>query len=191
MNIQVIDIEKLKAADYNPRIDLQKGDEEYEKIKRSIKEFGYVDPVIVNSDMTVIGGHQRLKVLKDLGYKKIECAVVELSKEKEKALNIALNKISGKWDYDKLSDLLNELVDNVDIDETLTGFSKSEIEDMGTDFINDLLDEDYATANRTLNQFAITFNIDKEYQEMFSKYIKENGKEKLIEIMIEKIKEEL
>ena len=191
MNIQVIDIEKLKAADYNPRIDLQKGNEEYEKIKRSIKEFGYVDPVIVNSDMTVIGGHQRLKVLKDLGYKKIECAVVELSKEKEKALNIALNKISGKWDYDKLSDLLNELVDNVDIDETLTGFSKSEIEDMGTDFINDLLDEDYATANRTLNQFAITFNIDKEYQEMFSKYIKENGKEKLIEIMIEKIKEEL
>lgn len=69
MNIQKIEITKLKPAEYNPRKDLKPEDEEYQKIKRSIIEFGYVAPVIVNSDMTVIGGHQRLKVLKELGYK--------------------------------------------------------------------------------------------------------------------------
>ena len=96
MNIQLINIEKLKPAEYNPRKDLQPEDEEWRKIQRSIEEFGYIDPIIVNSDMTVIGGHQRLKVLKDLGYTEIECNVVDLDKTREKALNIALNKISGE-----------------------------------------------------------------------------------------------
>lgn len=68
MNIQKINILKLKPSEYNPRKDLQPEDEEYIKIKNSILEFGYVAPVIINSDMTVIGGHQRLKVLKELGY---------------------------------------------------------------------------------------------------------------------------
>ena len=97
MNFQMIEIEKLKPANYNPRKDLKPEDEEYQKIKKSILEFGYVDPIIANADMTVIGGHQRLKVLKDLGYKEIECIVVDLDKNKEKALNIALNKITGEW----------------------------------------------------------------------------------------------
>ena len=68
MDIQKINIQKLKPAKYNPRIDLQPGDKEYQKIKKSIETFGYVEPIIVNKDMTVIGGHQRLKVLKELGY---------------------------------------------------------------------------------------------------------------------------
>lgn len=96
MNIQKINIEKLKPAEYNPRKDLQPEDEEYQNIKRSLLEFGYVAPVIVNKDMTVIGGHQRLKVLKELGYTEIECNVVDLDKDREKALNIALNNISRR-----------------------------------------------------------------------------------------------
>ena len=68
MNIQKINISELKVAEYNPRIDLRPGDEKYEQIKKSISEFGYVDPIVVNKDMTVIGGHQRLKILKELGY---------------------------------------------------------------------------------------------------------------------------
>lgn len=129
MNIQKINIEKLKAAEYNPRKDLQPEDEEWRKIQRSIEEFGYVDPIIVNSDMTVIGGHQRLKVLKDLGYTEIECNVVDLDKTKEKALNIALNKISGEWDNAKLEELLAEL-NTTDIDMDITGFSFDEIDDI-------------------------------------------------------------
>lgn len=129
MNIQKIKIESLKPAEYNPRKDLKPEDEEYQKIKKSITEFGYVAPVIVNSNMTVIGGHQRLKVLKELGYTEVECVVVDLDQEKEKALNIALNKISGDWDNDKLEELLAELK-QTDIDMDITGFSFDEVDNI-------------------------------------------------------------
>ncbi|MCI8641017.1 MAG: DNA modification methylase [Clostridia bacterium] len=129
MNIQKISIEKLKPAEYNPRKDLKPEDEEYQKIKKSLVEFGYVAPVIVNVDMTVIGGHQRLKVLKELGYTEIECNIVDLEKDKEKALNIALNKITGEWDNTKLEELLAELKE-ADIDMNMTGFSFDEVDSM-------------------------------------------------------------
>lgn len=129
MNIQKIKITMLKPAEYNPRKDLKPEDEEYQKIKKSITEFGYVAPVIVNSDMTVIGGHQRLKVLKELGYNEVECVVVDLNKNKEKALNIALNKISGEWDDNKLEELLAELK-QTDIDIDITGFSFDEVDEI-------------------------------------------------------------
>ena len=101
MNIQKIEITKLKPAEYNPRKDLKPEDIEYQKIKRSITEFGYVAPIIINNDMTVISGHQRLKVLEELGYNEVECVIVELNKNKEKALNIALNK------YQEIGIMLN------------------------------------------------------------------------------------
>lgn len=129
MNIQKINIKELKAAEYNPRKDLKPEDEEYKKIKRSIIEFGYVAPVIVNSDMTVIGGHQRLKVLQELGYTEIECNIVDLDKNKEKALNIALNKITGEWDNSKLEELLVELKET-DLDLDITGFSFDEVDNI-------------------------------------------------------------
>lgn len=129
MEIKRISIKELKPAEYNPRIDLRPGDEEYEKIKRSIEEFGNVQPIIINTDMTIIGGHQRYKVLKDLGYKEIECSIVKLDKTREKALNIALNKISGDWDYQLLEKLMNNLNDE-DFDLLLTGFDEKEIDKM-------------------------------------------------------------
>ena len=140
MLIEKIKISELKPAKYNPRKDLKPEDEEYQKIKKSILEFGYVEPIIVNVDMTVIGGHQRLKVLKDLDYTEVECVVVDLDKNQEKALNIALNKISGKWDYDKLEDVINELA-NIDYDLSNTGLSDEEIEDLINDL--DVKDEDF------------------------------------------------
>lgn len=79
--------------------------------------------------MTVIGGHQRLKVLKELGYTEVECVVVDLDQKKEKALNIALNKISGDWDNDKLEELLAELK-QTDIDMDITGFSFDEVDEI-------------------------------------------------------------
>lgn len=129
MNIQKIKITKLKPAEYNPRKDLKPEDEEYQKIKKSITEFGYVAPVIVNSNMTVIGGHQRLKILKELGYTDVECVIVDLDPNKEKALNIALNKISGDWDDNKLEELLAELK-QTDIDMDITGFSFDEVDEI-------------------------------------------------------------
>ena len=129
LNIQKIQIDELKPAEYNPRLDLQPSDKEYQKIKRSIEEFGYVDPVIVNKDLTVIGGHQRIKALKDLGYTDIDCVVIDIDKTREKALNVALNKISGNWELTKLKDLLEEL-DNGEFDIEITGFDMEEIENL-------------------------------------------------------------
>lgn len=119
----------LKAADYNPRKALTPEDSEYQKIKRSIEEFGYVDPIIINEDGTIIGGHQRCTVLKDLGYEEVDVVVVSLDKQREKALNIALNKITGEWDELKLKDLLLDL-DLGDYDISLTGFESEELTDL-------------------------------------------------------------
>ena len=74
MKIEEIKIEELKPAKYNPRVVLQKESESYQRIKSSIEEFGLVDPIIVNRrNMTIIGGHQRYNILKDLGYETAEC----------------------------------------------------------------------------------------------------------------------
>ena len=96
--LRMIPVSELKPAEYNPRKKLKPGDKEYEKIKNSIEEFGFADPLVVNSDMTVIGGHQRLSCAINMGYTEVPCAVVDIDKVREKALNIALNKITGAWD---------------------------------------------------------------------------------------------
>lgn len=136
--------------------------------------------------MTVIGGHQRLEILKELQFEEIECVMVNLDEKKEKRLNLSLNKNSGYWDNTKLEQLFDEL--KLSEEELFaTGFSKSEIEDLKIDFISDLLEDDYSTVNKELDKFAITFNIPKEYEERFSKYIKKNGKNFLVEILINEV----
>ena len=122
-------LKELVAADYNPRKALTPEDSEYQKIKRSIEEFGYVDPIIINEDGTIIGGHQRCTVLKDLGYEEVDVVVVSLDKQREKALNIALNKITGEWDELKLKDLLIDL-DLGDYDISLTGFEQEDLAEL-------------------------------------------------------------
>ena len=133
---------ELLPADYNPRKDLKPGDAEYEKLKRSIEQFGYVEPVIWNKTTgRVVGGHQRLKVLMDMGITEVECVVVEMAEDKEKALNIALNKISGDWDKDKLALLIADL-QGADFDVSLTGFDPAEIDDLFKDSLKDGVKED-------------------------------------------------
>jgi ParB-like chromosome segregation protein Spo0J len=124
MEFKKVFISELKPAKYNPRKDLQPNDPEYQRIKRSIEEFGYVEPVIINSDNTVIGGHQRLKVLKELGNAQIDVVQIDTPKNKEKALNVALNKISGEWDMDRLTVLLGELKTEGMLE--ITGFDEKE-----------------------------------------------------------------
>lgn len=125
--LKVLPVSALNPAEYNPRKKLKPGDKEYEKIKNSIQEFGFADPLVVNSDMTIIGGHQRLTVAMAMGFKEVPCAVVDIDKTREKALNIALNKITGAWDDNLLADLLKDIQDS-DFDLGFTGFDPPEIE---------------------------------------------------------------
>ena len=129
MEIRRVSVEKLNPAAYNPRKDLKPGDSEYKKLARSLNHFGYVEPIVWNERTgNVIGGHQRLKVLIAEGAKEIEVSVVNLTINDEKALNVALNKVSGDWDADRLPELLQELLQQAEIDETLTGFDTEEID---------------------------------------------------------------
>lgn len=134
IRIENKNINDLVPSDYNPRLDLQPGDPDYEKLKRSIQEFGLVEPIVFNERTgRVVGGHQRLKVLRELGWNEVPVSVVDLDEAHEKALNVALNKIEGDWDNYKLKELLEEL-DTGLIDVSLTGFDEDEIEDLMTQF---------------------------------------------------------
>lgn len=158
MRIEKRKIDELIPAIYNPRKDLTINDAEYKKIKRSIETFGYVDPIIVNERTGVIvGGHQRLKVLRELGYEEIEVSIVDLDEKQEKALNIALNKISGEWDFELLKDLLEEL-DAGDFDVELTGFDMDEIEKLMTRFFDedDETEEDDFDVEESIPEEPIT-----------------------------------
>lgn len=133
MEIRKVPISLLNAAPYNPRKDLQPGDPEYQKIARSIEKYGCVEPIIWNERTgNVIGGHQRLKVLAATGAVEVDVSVVQLSLEDEKALNLALNKISGQWDNEKLSAVLQDLSAGFDVE--VTGFDQHEVDALVASF---------------------------------------------------------
>lgn len=152
MEIEHIKITDLKPAEYNPR---RISDEDYQKLKNSISTFGLVDPIIVNlKNMHIVGGHQRYDVLLDehmldndflaelpmirlgdVGFVFTDTNLSIADDDHEKALNLALNKISGDWDNDKLSMVLEDLEDS-DLDLELTGFEEYEL--MELKFNNDI-----------------------------------------------------
>ena len=125
-NIEYKDINSLIFAEYNPR---QLKKEQYQNIKDSLQRFGFVDPVIINKNKDrkniVIGGHQRIKVAKDLKYTEIPCVELDLTLDKEKELNIRLNKNVGEWDYDILANNFdfNLLLDWGFTDDELIGYA--------------------------------------------------------------------
>lgn len=126
MKIKEIAINRLQPSDYNPRKNLQPEDPEYQKLKKSIEQFGYVEPIVFNERSgRVIGGHQRLKVLQDLGFAKVKTVCVDVDDNQERALNVALNKIQGEWDFLKLTEVLKEL-EAADFDIELTGFDQND-----------------------------------------------------------------
>lgn len=131
MEIKNVLVKDIKYAPYNPR---KISDEVLSKLKRSIEEFGYIEPIVVNKrTMHVVGGNQRLKVLRQLGIEEVQAVIVDLDDAHEKALNIALNKINGEWDLPLLKDLLLE-IDTGEIDTEITGFDMPEIEELMNQF---------------------------------------------------------
>lgn len=126
MPTKVMRLEDIIPAEYNPRQDLQKGDFEYDRLKDSIDTLGFVKPLVVNiRNNVLVSGHQRLKILLENGVTETEVMIVDLDDEKEKLLNIAMNRIEGDWEWSKLESLLKEF----SADElSVTGFTIAEIE---------------------------------------------------------------
>lgn len=123
--LRTMPVEKLRPADYNPRVSLRPGDPDYEKLKGSISDLGIIAPLIWNETTgNLVGGHQRLQILIDRGDREVPVYVVQLSPEKEKQANLALNKITGRWDAEKLNVMLQELDPSV---VKLAGFDPKDI----------------------------------------------------------------
>lgn len=189
MQIASKKIRDMDRAAYNPRIDLIPGDTEYENLRRSITTYGMLIPVVWNERTNrVVGGHQRLTVLENEGETETDVSVVDLDETQEKQLNVALNKVEGGWDEEKLAELLIELGE----DATLTGFTQQEIDSLTND-IDSLIDGD--TVDEELKAIEELFNIsltfDKADQEELKAYVKDYGKEALIEVIIQKAKGEI
>jgi DNA modification methylase len=130
MNLAKIPTNEINPAPYNPRKDLKPTDPEYLRIKKSLLEFGMVEPIVWNRKTGhLVGGHQRFKILMEDQPEELEVSVVYLDEKKEKALNVALNKVAGEFDFPKLKELLVEL-DDGEFDLSLTGFDEGELKDL-------------------------------------------------------------
>lgn len=120
--MRYVPIGELKPAEYNPR---KISNDELDKLALSIQQNGFIDPVIANKDKTIIGGHQRVKAAQRLGIQEVPVIFVDLDKQQEKVLNLALNRIGGSFDEELLTKIIQELPREM-LDGT--GFSQEEIE---------------------------------------------------------------
>lgn len=128
MRTAIMKLKDIRPAAYNPRVTLKPGDKDYEALKNSLERFGVAEPLIVNETTgNLVAGHQRLNVLKASGATEVEVVLVEMDEDKEKLLNIALNKIDGEWDYKKLEAMFEE-IDAEDI--KFTGFEPEELQNL-------------------------------------------------------------
>lgn len=126
LRIEHVAIEKLSLDPANPRV---MPESEMESLTRSIQKFGLVDPLIARrSDRLIIGGHQRLVAARRAGLTRVPVVFLDrLSDDEMHLLNIALNKISGRWDEQLLARLLSELEKSPDVDLSISGFSEDEL----------------------------------------------------------------
>ena len=136
MNLERLPLADLRPAPHNPRVSLKPGDAGWEKLAASLRAFGLVQPLVYNRRSgRLVGGHQRLAVLRADGAADAPCVVVDLPPAREKALCVALNNadVGGAWDGAKLVDLLGELRDEAlhpgsDFDAALTGFDAKQLD---------------------------------------------------------------
>lgn len=182
---RIVDMER---ATYNPRVELQPGDAEYETLKRSLEQFGMVEPVVWNERTNrVVGGHQRLTVEAALGHEEVDVSVVDLDEIKEKELNIALNKIGGRWDTEKLGAVFDSLEDRA----LETGFTQPEIDEVQAK-LEQLIDQ--GMIDQELAQIEKTFNLslrfDQHDRDDLEAYIKTHGKDSLVAVILKTVFEE-
>ena len=166
MEIVYKKINELQPATYNPRQITKK---QFNDLKISIEKFGLIDPIIINKDYTVIGGHQRLKVCDHLKFKEVPCVVLNLTKEKEKELNIRLNKSGGDFDMDILANEF-EIEDLND-----WGFSDLELGLKSFEFPEDVIEDFSDTFNDNVKiEFSMPIEtykeIEKELNTITTKY---------------------
>jgi ParB-like chromosome segregation protein Spo0J len=147
LEIRVLPLDALTPAPYNPRHRLRPGDQAYQKLAASLREFGLVEPLVWNEFTGhVVGGHTRLEILRGLGVREVPVSVVRLSPEREKALNVVLNnrEAQGRFDTARLADLLTELEELPELE--LTGFELGDLAALRLEPLDDVVEEPNAPA---------------------------------------------
>ena len=154
MKIEKVKIAELNPAEYNPR---RMTNKQYEDLKNSLEKFGLVDPIIINSDNTVVGGHQRLRIMREMGAELVPVVRVNLSKEDEKELNIRLNKNSGEFDLDILAN-------NFEVDELKDwGFKDIEL-----GFNTDKIQTDLSDSIELQYKIEVDVTSEKEQEQLYN-----------------------
>lgn len=198
---EMVDINALKLAEYNPRRMLE---EEMTKLVNSLKEFGFIQPVIARrEDGLVIGGHQRLaayqKVLADIGGDtKVPVVFLDsISDERVKILNLALNRISGEWDFEKLALIFEEFNSQGLLTEmSLSGFDDKEMSSI-IDGFKFVVDDDlnfftFSEIMKDKGEFiGVTFLFEKAGAADVFKLLKKYGKKRSSAIVLELCREYL
>lgn len=188
MEFEVKRIADMNRAAYNPRVDLQPEDEEYQAIERSLKRHGLVQPIVWNRRTnTVVSGHQRLTVLEAQGETEVTVSVVDLDDIQEKELNVALNKITGEWDDDKLSVILNELGEEA-ID---TGFTLPEIDvlrdELKSYFYDVTAPDEEEPTEEPEESFLLSLTFDAADEKPLKAYIKEHSEDAVVRIIVDTV----
>lgn len=191
MEIRKMKLSELTPAEYNPRVELKPGDQEWEALDESIDSFGYVEPIVWNERTgNIVGGHRRRNVLLARGVEEEDISVVNLSPEDEKILNVLLNKSKGIWDVAKLVALIDE-IKAASGNLKATGFTELEISLMGEDFghIEDLLKEDFSdVGKKESDTFVATFTLPEEQHQRVNRYVEDYGKVGLAKAVMDKVK---
>jgi ParB-like chromosome segregation protein Spo0J len=190
MKVENISIKDLNFAEYNPR---EITDKSFEDLKKSIEQFGFVEPVVVNkNNMEIIGGHMRVRAAKDLGIEEVPVVFVELDEKESKLLNLALNRIQGRWAADKLSELITELRAVEGADLSLSGFEDWELDyyNVGMDSPNLEIDPSDIIGKQPGESYVLLFTFEKEEDAIKAsaffnegKYIKSNDGQKLLDLI--------
>ena len=166
MKIEKVKIAELNPAEYNPR---RMTNKQYEDLRNSLEKFGLVDPIIINSDNTVIGGHQRLRIMREMGAELVPVVRVNLSKEDEKELNIRLNKNSGEFDLDILAN-------NFEVDELKDwGFKDIEL-----GFNTDKIQTDLSDSIELQYKIEVDVTSEKEQEQLYNDLTKKGYKCKIL-----------
>ena len=175
MKIELIKTNKLKPAKYNPRQITKK---QVKHLMESIEKFGIIDPLIINSDYTIIGGHQRFVILNEASKKvdweyppKVPCVILDLSKEDDRELNIRLNKSGGEFDLDILANEFEiEELKDWGFKEIELGLNIDKIEEPNLDELTDDLKNKPPTIKITFDNINDLKLAEKEIKEIIKIY---------------------
>lgn len=159
LTVTQVPLAQLNPAPYNPRTISA---EDMANLKRSIETFGFVENVVANKDGTVISGHKRLAAARDLGLDTVPVCFVDLTKDLEKALNVAMNRISGEFDMKLLPELIASLPAEM---QQLTGFSDEEVTKMLDDVATGLTGEGTGDGEARTYEVVVTCKHERDQQE--------------------------